>query len=79
MPVKNKIKEFVDKRGISVYKFRKDTGIAQRTAYDLYSNPWQLPNSSVITKICDCYEIQPNEIIEWVPLSQRSNDHQSVA
>lgn len=37
MPIKNKIKEFVDDQGISVYRFRKDTRIAQRTAYDLYN------------------------------------------
>jgi DNA-binding Xre family transcriptional regulator len=79
MPVKNKVKEFVDKRGISVYQFRKDTGVAQRTAYDLYGNPWQLPNSSVITKICDCYQIQPSEIIEWVPFSERPINCQDVA
>jgi DNA-binding Xre family transcriptional regulator len=72
MPVKNKIKEFIESKGISVYKFRKDTGIAQRTAYDLYHDPWQLPNSNVMTKICDSYQVQPSEIIEWIPQSHLS-------
>ncbi|MBW4645600.1 MAG: helix-turn-helix transcriptional regulator [Goleter apudmare HA4340-LM2] len=66
MPVRNKIKELVDGKGISVYQFRKDVGIAQRTAYDLYNNPEQLPNAVVLAKICDHYEIQPNEVLEWV-------------
>lgn len=66
MPVRNKVKQFVDAKGISVYQFRKDTGIAQRTAYDLYNNPNQIPNAVVLTKICDKYEIQPSEILEWI-------------
>lgn len=66
MTVRNKIKHFVDSKGMSVYQFRKDTGIAQRTAYDLYNNPDQIPNATVLKKICDRYEIQPNEILEWV-------------
>jgi DNA-binding Xre family transcriptional regulator len=74
MPVKNCIKEFVDSRGITVYQFRKDTGIAQRTAYDLYKNPWQLPNASVLTKICDTYQIQPGVLLAWVSPDRRSNE-----
>jgi DNA-binding Xre family transcriptional regulator len=67
MPVKNKIKEFLDARGITPYQFRKTTGIAQRTAYDLYNNPNQLPASTVLSKICDAYRVQPSEFLEWVP------------
>ena len=71
MPVINTIKEFVDDKGITPYQFRKDVGIAQRTAYDLYNNPLQLPSSSVLTKICDCYEIQPSLLLKWVPKDTR--------
>ncbi|WP_250126042.1 helix-turn-helix transcriptional regulator [Chroococcidiopsis sp. CCMEE 29] len=66
MPVKNKIKQYLDSRGITRYQFRKDTGVAQRTAYDLYDKPEQLPSPDVLRKICDAYEIQPGEILEWV-------------
>lgn len=65
MTVINKIKQFVDNKGMSVYQFWKEAKIAQRTAYDLYNNPNQLPNATVLKKICDTYEIQPNEILEW--------------
>lgn len=65
MTVRNTIKEFVDKQGITVYAFWKKAGIAQGTAYSLYNNPYQLPNSSVISKICDAFRIQPNEILRW--------------
>lgn len=67
MPIKNKIKEFVDDQGISVYRFRKDTRIAQRTAYDLYNKPEQLPSPNVLRKICDTYQVQPSALIEWIP------------
>lgn len=71
MPVKNRIKEFVDGLGISVYEFRKRTGIAQRTAYDLYNTPFQIPSSSVLTKICDAFEVAPGVILDWVPPADR--------
>lgn len=71
MPVINTIKVFVDGMDITPYQFRKDVGIAQRTAYDLYNNPLQLPSSSVLTKICDRYEIQPSKLLKWVPKIER--------
>jgi DNA-binding Xre family transcriptional regulator len=66
MPMKNKIKNLVDARGISVYQFRKDTGIAQATAYELYNNPKHLPSIRVLERICETYQLQPNEVIEMV-------------
>lgn len=45
----------------------KDTGVAQRTAYDLCNNPLQLPSPDVLRKICNTYQIQPGEILEWIP------------
>ena len=67
MPVNNRIKELVDSKGISVYRFQKDVGIAQRTAYDLYNNPSQLPSSNVISKICDAYRIPVGDVLVWIP------------
>lgn len=60
----NKVKPLVDTKGISVYQFRKDTGIAQTTAYELYNNPKHLPSIRVLERICDAYNIQPNDVIE---------------
>jgi DNA-binding Xre family transcriptional regulator len=67
MPVKNKVKQFVDSKGITPYQFQKDTGVAPRTAYDLYNKPEQVPHVTVLNKICDFYQIQPGELLEWVP------------
>lgn len=66
----NKIKPFLQSKGITPYRFQRDVAIAQRTAYDLYNNPTQLPSSNVLSKICDAYRIQPGEIIEWIDPSQ---------
>ena len=66
MPMINKVKHLVDSKGISVYKFRQDTGIAQTTAYELYKNPKHLPSIRVLERICDAYQIQPNDILEII-------------
>lgn len=67
MTVINKVQKFIDLKNISKYKFMKDTGVAQRTAYDLCNNPMQLPSPDVLRKICNTYRIQPSEILEWIP------------
>jgi DNA-binding Xre family transcriptional regulator len=73
MPVKNKVKQFLESRGISVYRFQKDAGIAVRTAYDLANNPDQLPSSTVLSKLCDVYEVQPSEFLEWVKIAKKDD------
>lgn len=67
MTVINKVQKFINSKNISKYKFMKDTGVAQRTAYDLCNNPMQLPSPDVLRKICNTYRIQPSEILEWIP------------
>ena len=70
--MKNKLKSLLESREVSVYRFQRDVGIAQRTAYDLVNNPDQLPSSTVLSKICDAYRIQPNEILEWISPCEES-------
>ncbi len=74
VPVRNTIKAFVDRKGISPYQFGKETGIAQKTAYALYNNPEQRPSPSVLDKICDFYQIQPAELLEWIPPSSEDKE-----
>lgn len=64
--MRNKIKEFVDDRGLTVYQFIKETGIAPGTGYKLYKDSKHRPSPDVLEAICDTYEIQPNEVLEWV-------------
>jgi len=67
MPVRNTVKRFVDERGVTRYQFAKDTGISPTTAYGLYDNPNQVPNVTVLNKLCDFYQVQPCTFLEWIP------------
>lgn len=66
MPMKNRVRSFLDARGITPYQFIKDTGIAPATGYKLAKNPDHLPSITVLQAICDRYEVQPSEIIYWI-------------
>lgn len=66
MAVKNKLRLLLESRGLTIYRFQREVGIAQRTAYGLVNNPGQLPSSTVLGKICAVYKIQPSEVLEWV-------------
>ena len=63
MVLQNRVREFTEERGITIYKFIQQTGIAMSTGYKLSQNPNQLPSMAVLQAICDRYEVQPNEII----------------
>lgn len=62
----NRVKGFVDTRGLSVYRFWKETGISKTTAYNLYNDPGQPLSNQILDAICTRYKVQPNEIIMWV-------------
>jgi hypothetical protein len=64
--LKNTIKTFLDSRSITPYRFQRDCGIASNTAYSLYNHPDQLPSSTVLSKICDAYKVQPGLLLLWV-------------
>lgn len=66
MPVRNRVKEFLDARGLSAYQFIKETGIAPTTGYKLAKDESHLPSVRVLEAMCDCYRVQPGEFIEWV-------------
>jgi DNA-binding Xre family transcriptional regulator len=63
MPLQNRVREFTEERGITIYRFIQQTGIAMSTGYKLSQNPNQLPSMAVLQAICDRYEVQPTEII----------------
>ncbi|MFN6571087.1 helix-turn-helix domain-containing protein [Dendronalium sp. ChiSLP03b] len=77
MPIRNKVKQFVDGLGITRYRFQKDTGIAPSTAYNLYDNPDWIPQVTALNKICDYYRVQPSELIYWVPPEEIEGDKES--
>ncbi len=66
MPMINKVKNLVDSQGISVYRFRQETGVSTTTAYELYNNPKHLPSLKSLERICETYKVQPNDLLEIV-------------
>lgn len=65
--MQNNIKKLVDDRGITVYRFRIETGISAGTAYRLYKNPGEIPRHDVLESICRAYNLQPGEILTYIP------------
>lgn len=66
MPVRNTIRRFIDEKlKITRYEFSERTGLSKTTVYNLYENSEQIPNGLALNKICDCYKIQPCELLEW--------------
>lgn len=63
MPMRNKVKEFLDSRGITPYAFWKKTKIAKRTAYDLYNDPTHLPSIRTLERIMDTYREESDTFI----------------
>jgi DNA-binding Xre family transcriptional regulator len=66
MSVKNRIGEFIKERGITAYRFWKDTGLARPTAYRVCADSTYPLAGDVLNKICTAYKIQPGEILYWV-------------
>jgi Cro/C1-type HTH DNA-binding domain len=63
--VKNRIKQLVDAKNETRYKFWKKTGLAQNTAYRLYDDPEYIPGKEVIGKICNVYGWIPGDFIVY--------------
>lgn len=53
--MRNKIKAFVDNRGITPIQLHRDTRIAVRTAYRLYHHATCIPTPQVMEKIWKKY------------------------
>jgi DNA-binding Xre family transcriptional regulator len=81
MPMINKVKPFLERRRMSVYQFIKDTGVAPATGYKLAKSSSYLPGIRVLEVICDTYQIQPGEIVEWVssPSIEKEEDNDQTA
>ncbi|WP_414572663.1 helix-turn-helix domain-containing protein [Nostoc sp. CCY 9925] len=65
--MQNRIKKFIEEKGISRYKFWQDTKLGRDTAYRLCNDPSYIPTGSVLDKICTTYKVQPGEFLVWLP------------
>lgn len=59
----NRVKAFLEERDITPYRFGKDVGLSETTAYALYNNPLHLPSIKNLERICTYYRVQTNEIV----------------
>lgn len=64
--IRNKVKQFVEERGDTLYKAAQKTGISQTTMYALAKNPQQIPDSNTLNALCTHYKAQPGAFLEWV-------------
>lgn len=65
--VRNRIKQFLSERGLSVYRFVREANISPTTGYSLARNPKQIPDSKTINAICNKYGCKIQDLIEHVP------------
>lgn len=65
--IKNRIKDILEARQESAYRFWQNTGLAQRTAYRLAADSNQVPTGEVLNTICKAYKVGVAEVLEYVP------------
>ncbi len=65
MTIKNKLKQFVEKRNMTAYKLSKQTGLPLNTVYRLVNHPEQVPSGEVMDAILNQYsEASVDELLE---------------
>lgn len=63
--MKNRLKQFVEKRGITPYKLSKDTRLPLNTIYRLVNNPDVVPTGEVMDAILNQYtDASVGELLE---------------
>ena len=63
--MKNRLKQFVEKRGITPYKLSKDTGLPLNTIYRLVNNSQVIPTGEVMDAILNQYtDASIDELLE---------------
>lgn len=65
MPMRNRVREFLDERGMSAYAFIKETGIGETTGYKLAKDSSHLPSIRVLEALCETFQVQANEFVVW--------------
>jgi DNA-binding Xre family transcriptional regulator len=55
----------LDERNITRYAFMQDLGISPGSAYGLSGDSLRIPSGEMMAKICDFYQVQPGDFLEW--------------
>jgi DNA-binding Xre family transcriptional regulator len=72
--MRNKIKQFLESRGLSAYRMIQDANISDTTGYKLAADPGYIPSAKVLEAICEAYRVQPGELLEWIPSKEVSTN-----
>jgi len=66
--MKNKLKEFLDSRGITGYELAKVTGIPQNTVYRIVNDTTVYPMRDVMNRILKTYpDTAISDLLEYIP------------
>lgn len=65
--MRNRIKGIVERKGITPYRFWKDVGCSRDVAYKLFNDSSYIPRETVLEAICRAYDLQPGDLIEYIP------------
>lgn len=72
--MKNKVKKFLEHRGLTAYRMIHDAKISDTTGYKLAADPTYIPSAKVLEALCEAYQVQPSEFLEWIPGGQAAID-----
>jgi len=67
MAVKNLVAQALEARGMTRYRFWKETGLARVTAYRLVDDSFYIPGGDVWDKVCCALNCQPGDLLVWFP------------
>lgn len=62
--MRNKIKPFLESRGLTAADMVRDARIGVSTGYKLVQDSAHLPSAKVLAKLCEAYDVQPGDLIE---------------
>lgn len=69
----NDLKRLIERRGITRYKFWKETGLNRETAYKLIDDSSYIPGKDVMEKIAKVYGWTPAQYIDYLPEKETSS------
>ena len=71
MPIKVKLSKILGERRIKITEIATLAGIANNTVMSLYHERAKGITWDVLSKLCTALNCQPNDLLEYVPISPR--------
>ena len=71
--VRLKLVELMEKRKVNGYQIAKATGLTEPRVYRLAapSGRFERLEADALNALCDFFDVQPGELIEWIPDKKR--------